>query len=1042
MPPFWNCFFSHDLGSLASLFFEHSRNRSSILKSIIFSNGRAMSLWLDLYLARNHGLSWGLDYHCIHSLFSKVDAFHNQEIREELFWDVAETVKDLSKDGSFPPPCGRVNLYATLDKALRSLGEMPSYQRCLVWKKHHSSLWGRLCLDGKTRRDRFEKWRESDPQAICAKEALGDSIYIFGVDWLSPFQLEFLQWISHSIELTLYVFSPSASFWGDENSLNRKNFIFRRLIKKGVSDQEIDEIGQSFDDSHPFLTCYGSTARTFLHSLEEYGASIKGIYPHSARQSHFCQNIFSDEIIWGDRDPSLLDRIKESLLLSIPLKINSRGVIPYRNDTSLRVHCAPDAFSQITLVREEIKTAIKDGFKPDEIIVLAPDLERFESFISLAFSNSPELDIGIRIWSMNLERSHLFFAFSSWMDLVLSSWGKEDLLNFLSKTSWNERLGIDISTWKKVLDLIERQPLFWGVNKEHQALFSPDGSVLDRGKTWQEVSSSLVLSLFCFPHHPGGCIPFPPSFQNSATPCLPIVDFLQLSQCLNRLLSWLDEGINFLSHFLFRNRNKPSYWVKLLIEYIELFPLLDGEEEVVTVLKEFLCEKQWHWGDVSTHVDPDLLWERLSQEAAHLFEGWKGSDAIDVVSFAPLLVMKSIPYRVVLIIGLDESFFPRSDGHKWMNGKVFLEYEPCSISVDRYAFLESICAAQDRLILFYSHSKECQSLEENSSSSVLDEFLTFLGKCGVDVRPLPENSSFHQIHSLSDKDIYPMRCREPRGWLELVTLSSIMSLEDMRLFLRNPAIFFLKKILRIKDVHPFDSINIRSKNFFAAKRVREQNRKYAHDWIQATWPLSFASFEERIMLSQIRHSEYQVICSDALRSPERSEGDRYLFPAISVGSKRVTGSFSHDLKVDSNGLTLPEGALESIRSILPFLADLLAFRLLVPCFGFEGKIRSWSGHPVIFSFEESEKLLEKLFLLCLQGSTCLLPWPFFSRTRESHNWSTSLPATMPNWLIHNLEESITSHQRAKIFQSGWEDLVITFEEGVKDLFSKLHEENV
>ncbi|WP_157952598.1 exodeoxyribonuclease V subunit gamma [Candidatus Similichlamydia epinepheli] len=378
----------------------------------------------------------------------------------------------------------------------------------------------------------------------------------------------------------------------------------------------------------------------------------------------------------------------------------------------------------------------------------------------------------------------------------------------------------------------------------------------------------------------------------------------------------------------------------------------------------------------------------------------------------------------------------RSDEHRWIDSKSFLEYEPSSIGLDRYAFLESICAAQDKLVLFYSHSKECQSLEESHASSVLEEFLTFLDKDGIDVRLLPCNDSVHRLHSLSERDMDCQHRDGGAGWLELVKLSSTLSLVDMRSFLRNPSAFFLQKILLDKNIKQSDSLNICSSNFFASKRIKEHDIKCAHDWIHATWPRSFASFEERIMLNQVRHEEYQVICSDALHVPEKLDGSKYLFPSIEIGNYRITGSFSYELKIDSNGIVIPDEVLESVRTLLPWLPEMLAFRMLPTCFGFEGKIRTESDRELLFSLDEAESLLKKLFLLCLQGSTCLMPWNFFSRLKKNHIWNLSLPANTPIWLIRNLEESITPNQREELFRVGWEDLVTPFEEEIKSFFSK------
>ncbi|WP_181860373.1 exodeoxyribonuclease V subunit gamma [Candidatus Similichlamydia laticola] len=981
-------------------------------------------------------MSWGLDHYCLLALFPKLYlSYASSSFGEELFWHLVEALTDSAASPS--SMVGRADFYSKLEQFFRHAGEMDPVQRQTSLKKHQLALWKKLFLEGKTRWDHLKKWQKDDPQASVAKEALGPCIDFFGVDWLSPFQLEILQWLSHSIEITLYAFSPSSSFWGEGASRPRKHLLIRGLLQKELSDHDLEKVEQVLEEPHPLLASYGTFAKSFLHSLEDYGALIKGVYPHKARQSYFCQSIFSEEVVWGVREPSLLDHLKEGLLLC-PIQKNIREQTGLVVDGSLKVHCAPDLSEQVLLVQDEIRRALLEGFAPEDILVLAPEMHRFKAWITSVFSDRSLVDVGFRLWSTRVDSSHWFSCFSCWMRFMLSEWGKEDVLELLSEHHWGERFQFDRTVWRNFVALFEQQPYFWGYDARHQAICLHQIQGSKQGKTWQEVTFGLLLSLLSFPQHPH-MTKFPPSFPSVATPCLPVRDFVQTCSCFQACLSWLEEGASLLSPFLYREKAAPIFWIDLLLRALELFPLLEEEEKDCLSWKHWILEKKRLWESITSLVDPELFWEKLYKESCSLFEGWEGSEAVDVVTFAPLLVMKALPYRLIMVMGLDESSFPRSDREEWMCGGALREYHPSSALVERYAFLEAICAAQDRLILLYSPSHESQTREDIHASPVVEELLAFLEKEGLETTARPYPDALHQLHAVRDKPfLHSSSKEEATEWLRLIPFTTTLTLQECRTFLQQPASFFLRRLLREKSLKVCDPLGLCSKQFFFRKVLREQDQKAAQDWIYSTWPSSFATFEERVMLSQVRQEAYQISCCLACLRPEKVDSHRYLFPALQIGKKWITGFFSSDLSVDEEGMLLPQALSVSVRSFLPYLPDILAFRLLPPAFGFEGKIRLESGLSLSFLQEDAEQLLHMLFQICLQGSTCLLPWPFLSHSKQEHRWNKSASGTTPHsWLLKRLEDSLSVQEKERLFEKGWASLVLPFEKKVKELFFQL-----
>ena len=136
-------------------------------------------------------------------------------------------------------------------------------------------------------------------------------------------------------------------------------------------------------------------------------------------------------------------------------------------------------------------------------------------------------------------------------------------------------------------------------------------------------------------------------------------------------------------------------------------------------------EKNWGLSQLSMELPPEIVLKSLGSS---LEEQRSSFGFLDKgVTFCTLLPMRSIPSKVVCLLGINEGVFPRLDRRSGFD-LMFKNWQQGDRSVrldDRYIFLESLLSAEDSFYVSYIG----QSEKDNSPippSIILAELLDFL----------------------------------------------------------------------------------------------------------------------------------------------------------------------------------------------------------------------------------------------------------------------------------------------------------------------------
>jgi exodeoxyribonuclease V gamma subunit len=504
-------------------------------------------------------------------------------------------------------------------------------------------------------------------------------VSLFGISYLPPYHMQVLKALSRLIEVHLFLLSPCMSYWGDLAGPRE----MRKLAFSGAAR------GLSPDDLHlergnSLLASMGMMGRDFFELLLEMN----------------CEEL---ELFENPGEGSLLACIQSDILTleerggSPP----SRKEIP-SEDRSIQVHSCHSPMREVEVLHDQLLDLFQHDpdLRPRDILIMAPDIESYAPFVQAVF-DAPDRarSIPYSIADRSMKRKNRIAAT---LLAILELWGERltapQVLAILESPAVQARFNLTESDFEVIAGWVREVRIRWGIDEERKLQWSRTAF---RENTWQAGVDRLLLGYAM----PGGGERL---FQG----VLPF-DNIEGSEAsiLGGFLAFLDELFPFLSSL-----DQPralSTWSDHLLEALSRLFLTDEESELeMQGLKRLLADLKASQ-EVSGFVGVfglDLLRWTLSKSLEE--EGFGQGFITGGVTFCSMLPMRSIPFRVLCLMGMNENAFPRQSKPPEFD-LLSRSPKPGDRSLrneDRYLFLEALISAREKIII----STTGQSSRDNS----------------------------------------------------------------------------------------------------------------------------------------------------------------------------------------------------------------------------------------------------------------------------------------------------------------------------------------
>ncbi|HEX8085429.1 MAG TPA: exodeoxyribonuclease V subunit gamma [Solirubrobacteraceae bacterium] len=377
------------------------------------------------------------------------------------------------------------------------------------------------------------------------------------------------------------------------------------------------------------------------------------------------------------------------------------------HDRSVQVHACHGRARQVEVLRDAILHLLEDDptLEPRDVIVMCPDVEAFAPLVHATFGAAaaaeddetltPDVkaDLRVRLADRSLRQTNpLLGVTAQLLDLAGQRLTASQVLDLANREPVRRRFGFDDDALVRIEDWVAQSGIRWGLDAEHRAPFGLEAlkngtwrAGLDRvlvGVTMTEDERRLLGDVLPLDDVDSGVIELAGRFAELVDRLGAALDELARPRAVAEWTTTIAEATGLLA-----DTSPGDAWQRT-----ELQRILDdvaGEAE----------------GSAATLALPEvrsLLADRLAGRPT------RANFRTGHLTVCTLVPMRSVPHRVVCLLGLDDAVFPRKgvrDGDDLLLADPHVgERDPRA--EDRQLTLDALMAAGERLIVTYTGNDE------------------------------------------------------------------------------------------------------------------------------------------------------------------------------------------------------------------------------------------------------------------------------------------------------------------------------------------------
>ncbi|MFU8788914.1 MAG: exodeoxyribonuclease V subunit gamma [Methylobacter sp.] len=521
------------------------------------------------------------------------------------------------------------------------------------------------------KRHRGVLWLEMIAKLNAAEEGafspqLPERISVFGLNTMPPLFLSYLQGLSRHCDLHLFLLNPAQDFWADLASKRQRS----------------NDDGFS---GHPLLSSLGQQGREFQEMLLE--------------QARFD---FEPESFEPVEAKNTLQWLQNGILNN---QVDAEAMP--EKDGSISIHACHSRMREVEVLKNQLLQTLENDptLELRDIVVMAPDIQVYEPFIAAVFDG---IQHAIADRSLRLSNNALD-AFIRFLDLSQSRFGWQTVLDLLEQAVVYPGFGLSDADLELIKHWTQQTHVRWGKSAQHkQELGLPELNE----NTWHATLERLLMGYAVG------------SDQDFVSKVLPYRDIEGSSaQALGGLCDFMQ--LLFKASKELKPAKTLKNWSTQLYHYAD--PLLAAAEQVERQqLNELLDELSTEFAAV--HHDEVELQVIISWLEGMVAERKSSNGFLrGQLTFCSMLPMRSIPFKVIALLGMNDGEFPKIDRNPTFDllAQNFKKGDRSRRSDDRYQFLEILLSARQQLIMTYIG----QSISHNESippSVVISELLEVL----------------------------------------------------------------------------------------------------------------------------------------------------------------------------------------------------------------------------------------------------------------------------------------------------------------------------
>ncbi|MDY6933756.1 MAG: exodeoxyribonuclease V subunit gamma [Spirochaetota bacterium] len=701
--------------------------QSPLIPEIIIVQSRGMKRWISLQLAQRFGI-WSnyrfpFPNEMVNEIFqaifpdTPVDRFFDMDViawrimrllHQSVSMRESEDLDNYLRGGDYSLKRYQlsVQIANVFDQYLTYRPEM-----ILEWDRGEDNCWQaelwRLIVEELSHshppalRGRFLE-RILDP-SILKRVELPERISVFGISSLPSFHMDVLTALSASVDVNLFIMNPSQKYWADISSERD----IAKSLSAGSGESPTAE-NLHLEKGNSLLASMGKLGRDFLWIIMEYYDPLDHSCFEEPGDDSLLHLIQSDILNMIDRGASPLEGD------TIITDITEEWI---RDDKSVTIHSCHSPMREIEVLKDFLLDLFNSSpeLEPRDIIVMTPDIEAYSPFIQSVFQASTDdsQSIPFSIADMSIRReSRVIDTFFAVLDLAGGRFEASRVLDIIECEEVLQRFNLQSSDIELIRRWVSETHICWGVEARDRG---EKGLPEFRENTWNAGIDRLLLGYAMSGNGESMFMDILPYENIEGSESLILGRFIELSRMLSDHVSSLV------------NLYTLSQWDEVLLSILDnLF--LDGEDAGdIQILREAISRLIAIEEESNIHEKLELVVVRTWLEHALNQDRALTGFLSGRVTFCAMLPMRSIPFKVVCLIGMNNDAFPRTT--KAVSFDLIANNpkrgDRSKRIDDRYLFLESIISARETLFISYIG----QGIQDNSDippSVLVSELIDYI----------------------------------------------------------------------------------------------------------------------------------------------------------------------------------------------------------------------------------------------------------------------------------------------------------------------------
>ncbi|MEA1967545.1 MAG: exodeoxyribonuclease V subunit gamma, partial [Thermodesulfobacteriota bacterium] len=627
-------------------------------KEIIVVQNKGMERWINLEIARENSIAANIDFPFpkafVYNLFQNFFDLPEESVfsPEVMTWKIMKeldpllekdhfsTLKNYVKDDPFGLKRYQISekIALVFDQYIIArpdlINEWDNDENIFYAKfpesKWQKILWNRIAgKAGKEKSLHHADLRKIFLEKLNSKDFISDlnlpkRVSLFGISTLSPFYVEIFSKLSQFMEVNIYYLNPCREFW-------EYSFSAREILR--FSEQGMDDEDQYYDQGNELLASMGTAGREFFSLLLNSAGDV------------------GEELFFDPGTSTMLDTVQSDILNLVNRKDDLTMVFDER-DTTVQIHSCHGPIREIEILYDNLLAVFEENqeITPRDIVVMMPDVTSYAPLIQAVFD--ARLDRGKKIPfsiadTFIKSNNAVANGFMSILLLGKNRYKASDILDVLEREPVRNRFNITLDNLEFIKGWVKDTNTCWGVDGDYKkTLLLP----AFHENTWRFGLERMLLGHALPPNEEhelfSGIFPYGEIEGEGAVILGRFTNFVEslfsAVKDLNQdrtLVQWAETMNKILNDF-FKLDNKTE---NDLNEIRGIFTEngLSGIAEAVDFQQE-----------VSFEIIKSFLEKHI--DSSHGDRGFITTG----VTFCTLLPMRSIPFKVVYLVGMNDGEYP------------------------------------------------------------------------------------------------------------------------------------------------------------------------------------------------------------------------------------------------------------------------------------------------------------------------------------------------------------------------------------------------